>query len=577
MTDRLPTVAIAAQLCLLCLALTAGPAVAKEYFVDQRHPKASDGNPGTEAQPWKTIARAGKAKELKPGDTVLIKSGLYREAADITVSGEPSKPITFAAAPGARVIVKGSELIRGPWTLITQRKDVKEPYPHAYKNIWRIPLGDEYFPSSPNKADRFVTQVFSCDYTPLQMIGRDRFFDGDQLRIVGAGLADMIDRSFYFDPKDQGLYVKVGGHPDWYRMEIGVRNACVSVSGAHDVVVRGLEMRHNLHGSVCNVGGCQRVLVEDCKCCLGDLGGLSICSCKDCTARRCDLSYNGNSGLGLNTTQGCTIEDCTLLFNNYRHFNEAWHCGGMKNIPNNYRTIIRRCEAAYTYAGPGIWFDTHNPDTVIVDNVCHHNDADGIFLEINRGGGIIANNLVYANRGRGIYVAGSPDTWVVHNTVVDNFCGIVLMPRGDVDPLKNERVLNNLLIRNYIAGQTLTEGCDLTLYMYPPFQEDKTDLRQAEADNRSDFNVFAANDWVPAIRYHRNPGVTLAEWKKRFQQDLHSQVMPIQFERRGQGFKLLSTEGLDAATPLPEKVLGIWKPKNPKRVGAALTQWPACP
>ena len=75
MTNRLPTIAIAA---LLCLALTAGPAVARDYFVDQQQPNASDSNQGTEALPWKTIARAGKAKELKPGDTVLIKSGLYR-------------------------------------------------------------------------------------------------------------------------------------------------------------------------------------------------------------------------------------------------------------------------------------------------------------------------------------------------------------------------------------------------------------------------------------------------------------------------------------------------------------------
>jgi parallel beta-helix repeat protein len=548
--------------------LTAGPAAAKEYFVDQKRPNACDSNPGTEAQPWKTIARAGKAKELQAGDSVLIRSGLYREAVTITVSGEPGKPITFAAAPGARVIVKGSELIRGQWGLLTERKDVKEPFPNAYKNVWRIPLGDEYFPASTNKAERFVGQVFMGDYTPLQMIGSDRSFDGDQLRIVGAGLADMIERSFYFDPKEQSLYVRVGGHPDWYHMEIGVRSAVVNVNGAHDVVLRGLEMRHNLYGGVCGVGGCQRVVVEDCACCLGAFSGLSICSCKDCTARRCDLSYNGNSGLGLNTTQGCTIEDCTLLFNNYRHFNEAWHCGGMKNIPDNRGTIVRRCEAAYTHAGPGIWFDSHNPNCLIVDNVCHHNDADGIFLEINRGGGVIANNLVYANRGRGIYVAGSPDTWVVYNTVVDNQGGIVLMPRGDVDPLQHERVLNNLLIRNYIAAQTLTEGCDLTLYMYPPFQEDKTALRQPEADNWSDFNVFAANDWVPTIRYHWNPNVTLPEWQKRFRQDLHSRVMPVPFERRGQDFKLLSSEGLDVAGPLPETLLKIWKPKNPKRVGA---------
>ena len=150
---------------------------------------------------------------------------------------------------------------------------------------------------------------------------------------------------------------------------------------------------------------------------------------------------------------------------------------------------------------------------------------------------------------------------MVHNTVVDNNCGIVLMPRGDVDPLKNERVLNNLLIRNYIAGETLTEGCDLTLYMYPPFQADQTKLRQAEVDNLSDFNVFAANDWVPTIRYHWNPNVTLAEWQTRFHQDLHSRLMPIQFERRSQGFKLLTSEGLDVAGPLPEKLLKSGNPR----------------
>ena len=461
------------------------------------------------------------------------------------------------------MVVKGSELIRGQWTLVTHRKEEKEPYPNAYKNIWKIKLGDEFFPATPNKADRFVSQVLMCDYTPLQMIGPDHFFDSDQLRIVGVGQTDLFDGSFFFDSKDQTLYVKVSGHPEWYRMEIGVRGYVVSVTNTHDVVVRGLEMRHTRHGGVCGVCGCQRVVVEDCKCCLGDVNGLSICGCKDCIARRCDLSYNGNSGLGMNTTQNCIVEDCTLLYNNYRYFNAGWHCGGMKNIPDNSGTIIRRCEAAYTYAGPGIWFDTHNPDCVIVDNVCHHNDADGIFLEINRGGGIIANNLVYANRGRGIYVAGSPNTWVVHNTVVDNFCGIVLMPRGDIDPLKKDRVRNNLLIRNYIASQTLTEGCDLTLYMYPPFQQDKINLRQPEADNLSDYNVFAANHWTPNIRYNWNANVTpgrVAETvpaRSPFAVD----AGPIRASRPR--LQAAQRKGLDVAAPLPEEVLKIWKPRIP--------------
>ncbi len=132
-------------------------------------------------------------------------------------------------------------------------------------------------------------------------------------------------------------------------------------------------------------------------------------------------------------------------------------------------------------------------------------------------------------------------------------------------------------MRNYTAGETLTEGCDLILFMYSPLQQENPKApQQAAGDNLSDFNVFAANDWAPNIRYHWNPNVTLAEWQKRFQQDLHSQLMPVRFERVGQGFKLLSSKGLDVAGPLPKKLLKLWKPTNPKRVGAALTQWPAC-
>ena len=52
-------------------------------------------------------------------DKVLILSGVYREHVNITVSGEAGRPITFAAAPGHRVVVKGSEIVRGPWTRLS--------------------------------------------------------------------------------------------------------------------------------------------------------------------------------------------------------------------------------------------------------------------------------------------------------------------------------------------------------------------------------------------------------------------------------------------------------------------------
>jgi len=128
----------------------------KVYYVDGSAPNAADSNPGTDARPWKTLNRAGKAKELKPGDTVFIKSGIYREDFWIKASGEPGKPITFAAAPGARVVIKGSELITQEWTKVTPERAEKEPYPNAYQNVWKVKLGEEFF-----------TDKFLCANTSL--------------------------------------------------------------------------------------------------------------------------------------------------------------------------------------------------------------------------------------------------------------------------------------------------------------------------------------------------------------------------------------------------------------------------
>lgn len=243
----------------------------------------------------------------------------------------------------------------------------------------------------------------------------------------------------------------------------------------------------------------------------------------------------------------------------------------MKCIPFNRRCTVQRCEAAYNIASDGIWFDTLNSDIRILDNVSHHNDGCGIFFEINKDGGIIANNLVYANRGRGIYISGSQNTWVVHNTVAYNDGGIICMPREGDWTLENVFVYNNLLINNYVTAQTITRGSDLTLYMGELGYDPQPGLRTAMTVH-SDYNVFANNSWTPLIRHHWNPDNTLQQWQERFGEDLHSRLVPVAHELDGTSFRLLSTEGLDVAGPLPAQ-LG-WKPAYPRRVGCDRTHWP---
>jgi parallel beta-helix repeat protein len=93
-------------LAFLAIPLVSPAVWAATYYVDRNHSGASDSNPGTENQPWRTIQRA--ANVAAAGDTVLVKGGIYNEAVFITRSGTAGARITFKAYPGSRPIVDGT-------------------------------------------------------------------------------------------------------------------------------------------------------------------------------------------------------------------------------------------------------------------------------------------------------------------------------------------------------------------------------------------------------------------------------------------------------------------------------------
>ncbi len=561
------------------------------YHVDNTDPQAADTNPGTEAKPWKTIARAGSAKELKPGDTVLIHTGVYREHAKITVSGEPGKPITFAAAPEAKVVIKGSEIVTGKWERLAGVKEVKVAPNVPMTIVWRIKLGEEFFTDADypgdykDKSKWRVSQVFYDDSNALQMIGPDRVYmnNDDEYKTVrlpniGTGVNDMIPQSFFFNPDDRYLYIYIGGdgnNPAYFCIEVGVRGLALTCENVHDVVVRGLEMRHNRQPgrqwSMVSIGRSQRIVMEDCRVEWADYAGLGVGNCKDCVVRRCNICNNGCQGLVMGNDEDCIAEDCRMMFNDYRKFSYGnWGvAAGSKNIPGNKRVTFRRCEFAYN-GGEGLWFDTDNSDIRILDNVVHHNTQYGIIFEINRkGGGLIAGNLVYANRSRGIYIAGSENVTVVNNTLADNPYGIVFMPYDDPNATTaGSKCFSNLLIYNYIAGATATRGCDLTLEMQPGAAWQNTHHSQ------SDYNVYADNSWTPTIRHNWNDNNTLKQWRKAFALDLHSRLMNVPYRCLAGRFDLFNPRALPAAGPLPKDVTDKWTPPASGKVGSAITRWP---
>ena len=86
----------------------------KTYYVDNQSAKADDNGPGTGKRPFRTINKA--AQVLQPGERVVIASGTYRECVRPVRGGTgPAQMISYEAAPGAKVFVKGSEVLKDGW------------------------------------------------------------------------------------------------------------------------------------------------------------------------------------------------------------------------------------------------------------------------------------------------------------------------------------------------------------------------------------------------------------------------------------------------------------------------------
>ncbi len=90
------------------------------YFVA---PDGDDGNPGTEDQPWRTLAYA--AAQVAAGDTVYLRQGTWTERLAPETSGSEGAPITFAAYPGEQPVIDGSSVtLPDSWGGLVELREV---------------------------------------------------------------------------------------------------------------------------------------------------------------------------------------------------------------------------------------------------------------------------------------------------------------------------------------------------------------------------------------------------------------------------------------------------------------------
>ena len=83
----------------------------KTYYVDGQAKNADDKGPGSKERPFRTINAA--AQVLQPGERVVIAEGVYRECIRPARGGTgPDAMISYEAAPGAKVVVKGAAVVK---------------------------------------------------------------------------------------------------------------------------------------------------------------------------------------------------------------------------------------------------------------------------------------------------------------------------------------------------------------------------------------------------------------------------------------------------------------------------------
>ena len=98
----------------LTFAATSAPAT--EFHVSVN---GNDSNDGSSVKPFKTISAAAQAAQ--PGDVITVHAGIYRERISPPRGGESdTKRIVYQAAPGEKVEIKGSEVVKN-WVKVQER------------------------------------------------------------------------------------------------------------------------------------------------------------------------------------------------------------------------------------------------------------------------------------------------------------------------------------------------------------------------------------------------------------------------------------------------------------------------
>ena len=482
---------------VLAVLLGAGLAAAQTYYVATT---GSDAGPGTGGQPFRTMQRA--AEVMSPGDKCLVRAGVYRETVRPTRSGEEGRPITFAAAPGARVVVSGADPITGwqpeagkihraaaPWAFdqlfVDGRMMNLARWPNAPLDPMRPAWAEAGKGSGPGlivdpKLPALKLEGALAHILPgarwvswTRPVGKydaaghalhvEQNWSGDSVYAVGPGTRyylfgrrELLDApgEWHLD-REEGvvrLWAPGGDHPGRHRVEAKRRELAFDLSGREHVQLEGFRIfaaTISLRDAVdCRVVDCHLRYASHFTDCQGwgfPASGIMI-SGHDNLLADSSVTYSAGNGVMLggerNEMRNCLVRDADYMATDC---GAVWAEGRGHAIRGNTLSHTGRSVLLHRTlrAGRIEYNDMHHAGLLTSDlgiTYCYGTDGEGT---------VIAYNLVHDNQaegcGVGIYLDNGSSRFIVHHNVCwgNTDSGIRLnIPAHDM------LVCNNTAVRN---------------------------------------------------------------------------------------------------------------------------------
>lgn len=430
----------------------------KTYYVDNGNPNASDSNAGTPDRPFLTIGKAAEA--LQPGERVVIHSGVYREQVIPKQGGSGAdKLISYEAAPGSKVIVKGSVLASKENWQKSAGFRIRGRNPENMPAIFQYDLeGIDFKGYNPFGMSNIMIDKGSFPWggkqeqlKPYYLRRGMIFVDGRKLKQVEmyADLASNED-AFWVEHNGLTVHLRLNGdvNPAGYDVEFVIRERVFAPKSQYlgYIRIKGITFEHGASGfpvpqrGLVSTNRGNHWIIEDCIIRHANSVGLDIgreswnsdspTPVGHTIVRRTQVADAGICGIAGVSAVSSLIESCLIENIGWQNVEQSWESAGIKiHFANN--NVVANCLIRDIIYASGIWLDADCNNSRLTNNLIvnvKQTKRGGIYLEASHFVDMIDHNIIWNitsaepkniedGGGNGILVDGSDEGVFAHNLI----------------------------------------------------------------------------------------------------------------------------------------------------------------